>query len=196
MTLDIGADVEKVVLAALPPDTVVVFILDALAEEGSDVALLGGAGTLVVLADAAAQEALVIALLALLPEVLAATDLVAALDLARDGQGVAVYERNVAVPFARARDETFEFGVAGARVGFGADEHGAAGVIVVGHADLLGAFAEFAAAGPGPVHGVAPVRVVRGESKTLRLPGRFGLVYVGDLNSRIGHGSAVFVVRG
>ncbi len=135
MTLDVRGDRKVIILFAINPDAIIVTVVDRRLEKGRHVALVGRVA-LVVLADAATLKALVHALLPRLPEVGVAADRVVPRDVALDGEGVAVHEGHVAVCGPRAWEETFELGAARAWVGFGADVHGAAGGVAVGHADL------------------------------------------------------------
>ena len=194
MAADIGRHVEEIVLAALPPDTVLVAVLDTLLEELGDLALGGGAAAPGVLADALAEQTLVVAFLARLPQVGGPADGRRVFDLAGHAQGVAVDQGDVAVGCARAGEVAFQLGVARRRVRGGADEHGAPCVVVMRHADLFAAGSESACGRPPRAGvGVVPVRVVGGECEAfLRGCGRdtlivvHGVAWVDHCGSRLG----------
>lgn len=135
MTLDVRADREVIILFAVNPDAIIVAIVYPRLEKGRHVALVGCVA-LVVLTDAPPRLALVHARPTRLPEVGIAADGVMAWDVALDGEGVAVHKGHVAVRSPRTWEETFEFGAAGAWIGFRADVHAAAGGVAVGYADL------------------------------------------------------------
>ena len=86
-------------------------------------------------------------LLPRLPQIFRPADALVVGEIAADGEGVAVHEGEIAVRSSLAVERAFEFGVAPLRIGFGADEHGAA-LLVGGHADAFGPVAELAVAGP------------------------------------------------
>jgi len=135
MTIDVRADGEVIILLAVHPDAIIVAIVDSRLEKGRHIALVGGVA-LVVLANAPPLLALVYAGFTRLPEIGVAADGVMAGDIALDGEGIAVHQGHVTIRSPSAREETFEFGAAGARVSFRADVHGAAGGVAMRYADL------------------------------------------------------------
>lgn len=195
MALNVLADRKIVILSTLPPNTIEIPILDTLVKERSDVFQRMWLRAKIVLANPTTQEALVLALLAGMPQIFPASDFVSALDFTCNGEGVAVDKGNVTVSFSGAGDETFEFGVARPRVSFRSNIHGAAGIIVVGHADFFGTIAKVSTAGPGCTQGVAPVGVVGSEGKAFFVAGGFGFLFIGYGKAWVDYSWTVFCVR-
>ena len=119
-----------------------------------------------------------------MPQVRGAADVLVAREVALDGEGVAVYEGQVAIRSALGGERAFEFGVAALGAVFGADEHGAA-LLVGGNADGP-AVAECAVACPRRIGRELPVRVLGREVEALPvLAGIFLFGGVGDVQGSV-----------
>jgi len=166
MKITIRPHTAVIIPRTITPHTLNIPTHQPLLEERRDILLMRRI-TLIIHTDIPADLRFILAGFTGVPQILAAAHFVVVWDIAFDGQGVAVHEREVAVAFARVREKAFELRVAADGGVLGADEESAACAVVGGRgkAEFLLARTEAAGAdaGSNSVGVVAPVGVFGGE---------------------------------